>query len=161
MKKMLFCIMIVSLFLCSFSFAKDFDDLDDSHWAYDAVQKMKQDGVINGYEDNTFRPDKKISRGEFAKIFATSLNLLNDDTEDVYFADIDSSHWAYPYAKVLASYINLDEDDEGNYIFNPDGEILREEVAYALANVLCVDAENVDAYLADDFFDSNDIDEEY
>ncbi len=46
------------------------DDGLISDYAYDAVYKLKNKGCINGYEDNTFRPNAGASRAEVAKIIA-------------------------------------------------------------------------------------------
>lgn len=37
------------------------------HWAETAIDKWSQQyGIIQGYEDGTFRPDNSITRGAFA-----------------------------------------------------------------------------------------------
>ena len=48
--------------------AKFADDELIADYAYDAVYKLKNKGCINGYEDNTFRPNAGASRAEVAKI---------------------------------------------------------------------------------------------
>lgn len=48
--------------------AKFADDELIAEYAYDAVYKLKNKGCINGYEDNTFRPNAGASRAEVAKI---------------------------------------------------------------------------------------------
>jgi len=45
-----------------------FTDLNPDHWSYKAVKKMSDIGIISGYEDGSFRPDKLISRAEFTKL---------------------------------------------------------------------------------------------
>ena len=46
-----------------------FEDLADiSDYALDAVALLFEMGVINGYDDNTFRPQNSISRAEASKI---------------------------------------------------------------------------------------------
>jgi hypothetical protein len=41
-----------------------FTDLATSSWCYGYVTSMVSHGFINGYEDNTFRPEKEITRAE-------------------------------------------------------------------------------------------------
>ncbi|MBO7748123.1 S-layer homology domain-containing protein [Paenibacillus sp. MWE-103] len=36
------------------------------HWAADAIQRAVALGIVTGYEDETFRPDRAVTRGEFA-----------------------------------------------------------------------------------------------
>ena len=43
-----------------------FKDVKEGDWYNEAVAWAQRTGVVNGYEDNTFRPDQKISREEMA-----------------------------------------------------------------------------------------------
>ncbi len=43
-----------------------FSDVPEKHWAYDSVKKLVKAGLIDGYDDDTFRGDKTMSRYEFA-----------------------------------------------------------------------------------------------
>ena len=43
-------------------------DVPFVHWAYDAVQKLVDVGVIQGYPDGTFKPGQTVNRAEFLKI---------------------------------------------------------------------------------------------
>ena len=44
----------------------DFKDVAEGEWYTEAVAWAQNTGIVNGYEDNTFRPDQKISREEMA-----------------------------------------------------------------------------------------------
>lgn len=50
-----------------------FSDVPADHWAYDAVESLVADGVIDGYGDDTFRGDKKLTRYEMAKMVARAM----------------------------------------------------------------------------------------
>ena len=39
------------------------------HWAESAITEAARDGILNGYEDGTFRPDQNMTRAEFAAIY--------------------------------------------------------------------------------------------
>jgi len=45
-----------------------FSDVSVSHWAYDEVAEAINEGIVCGYPDGTFRPDNKVSLGEFIKM---------------------------------------------------------------------------------------------
>lgn len=45
-----------------------FPDLPEDHWAYSAVEKMRNDGRVNGFPDGTFKPDELVTRWQFAKM---------------------------------------------------------------------------------------------
>ncbi|MDF2566185.1 MAG: S-layer y domain protein [Massilibacillus sp.] len=55
-------------------FANPFADVQKDHWAYDAVNVLAQDGIIDGYGDGTFKGDKTITRYEMAQIVAKAMN---------------------------------------------------------------------------------------
>ncbi len=46
----------------------DFSDVDRSYWAKDYIIKAVAAGVINGYDDNTFRPEENITYEQAVKI---------------------------------------------------------------------------------------------
>lgn len=45
-----------------------FKDLPISHWAYSSIGKMCDGGIVKGYPDQNFRPDKPVSYGEYIKM---------------------------------------------------------------------------------------------
>lgn len=61
--------------------ANPFSDVPRDHWAYDSVRELADEGVIEGYGDDTFRGDREITRYEMAQMVAKAMakeNLLND-----------------------------------------------------------------------------------
>ena len=50
-----------------------FADVPSKHWAYDALAKLAQVGVVDGYGDGTFRGDRTMSRYEMAQIVARAM----------------------------------------------------------------------------------------
>ena len=56
----------------------NFPDVPDNHWAYEALARMKQNGLLVGYPDGLFRGGRPASRYEMAvAIHATYVNLKN------------------------------------------------------------------------------------
>lgn len=53
-----------------------FKDMTPSNWSYDAVSMMSDRGVINGFEDGTFRPKEKITRAQMAAMMQKMIPLL-------------------------------------------------------------------------------------
>ena len=53
----------------------EFDDLSEAHWAFDDIMSLVETGVLNGYEDGTFKPDNNITHAEMAKIITTAFDL--------------------------------------------------------------------------------------
>ena len=46
------------------------------HWAKSSIEKLVKEEVVNGYDDNTFRPDKKVTREEVAQLIYKYFNKL-------------------------------------------------------------------------------------
>jgi len=46
----------------------NFSDISETSWEYAAVSALQKKGIINGYNDGTFKPSNNVTRAEFAKI---------------------------------------------------------------------------------------------
>ncbi|SDF72527.1 S-layer homology domain-containing protein [Sporolituus thermophilus] len=83
MKKRLLKVAVTTALTVAFAvpaFANPFSDVPAKHWAYDAVNKLAQAGIIDGYGDGTFRGDKTMTRYEMAQIVAKAMTKsLNAD----------------------------------------------------------------------------------
>lgn len=101
--------------------AADFSDVADTSAYYEAITNLVEDGVINGYEDGTFKPDNTITRAEFSKLLATSsaptgtqFNATNTQFPDV--ADsTSSSAWAIPYIAYAVGTGAINGYDDGTF----------------------------------------------
>lgn len=47
---------------------KLFPDIEKNHWAYEAVEELTKQGLLEGYPDGTFRGDRMMTRYEFAQL---------------------------------------------------------------------------------------------
>ncbi|HHW47085.1 MAG TPA: S-layer homology domain-containing protein [Clostridiaceae bacterium] len=54
-----------------------FKDVLQKHWAYKTIKVAFKRGIINGYEDNTFRPNEKVNFAEAQSILLRVLNYGN------------------------------------------------------------------------------------
>lgn len=50
--------------------ATPFSDVPENHWAYQAVQSLAADGLVEGYPDGNFKGDRPLTRYEMAVIVA-------------------------------------------------------------------------------------------
>lgn len=50
-----------------------FTDVSKKHWAYQNIQTLIANNLTNGYPDNTFQPDKNITRAEFASLLERTM----------------------------------------------------------------------------------------
>ncbi len=94
-----------------------FSDLSQEHWAYNEIIALLNKGLMQGYEDGTFRPENDITRAEVITVinkilgrkplpsYVKSLNFNP-------FSDLDSGKWYY--VDVLEATITHDYFLNGN-----------------------------------------------
>ncbi len=75
-----------------------FKDVPTNHFYYNAIMTAASSGLVNGYEDETFRPDNTITRAEVVTVInrllglkATARNISEENIENE-FVDI-GTHW--------------------------------------------------------------------
>jgi hypothetical protein len=133
MKKVLSLVLVIAMVLSSmsFAFAGTFEDVTGDY--EDAVNALSALGVINGYEDGTFRPEKTITRAELAKILVEALGYgelvagANSNFSDT------QNHWANGYVAIAAG--------TGLVVGYPDGTFLPDKaVTYDEALTMVVRA---------------------
>jgi len=64
----------------AFAAANPFVDVPAKHWAYDAVTKLAQAGILDGYGDGTYRGERLATRYEMAQ--ATAKAMARADKAD-------------------------------------------------------------------------------
>ncbi|MEE0746964.1 S-layer homology domain-containing protein [Evtepia sp.] len=100
----------------------DYTDVPADAWYNNAVSTLSNAGILDGYEDGTFRPDGNITRAEFATITARFLEASYDGGNR--FPDIDG-HWAAEYINEAANAGIVDGYEDGT--FRPQQNITRAE----------------------------------
>lgn len=66
--------------------ANPFSDVPKSHWAYNAVEKLVNKGILTGFSDGVFKGDKVLTRYELAMIMARF--YANADTKNIASSDM-------------------------------------------------------------------------
>ncbi len=110
-----------------------FVDVDQGQWAYQAIETLNAKGIINGYPDRRFYPDRSVSRYEAAKMLVSSFNLPIANIRYSTLADMRKDDWAAPYVESILPY--LPPRDTINKIFLGQTPATREEVAVAIAKL--------------------------
>lgn len=77
-----------------------FPDVDIGKWFGTAVNALAQSGVLNGYKDGTFLPNRTITRAEFVTALYGCFSL---DAGSASFSDVPETHWAYRYIAAATS----------------------------------------------------------
>lgn len=118
--------------LRQYEFQGRFRDVSQRHWANRYVNWASETGVVNGFEDKTFRPDRAVSRQDMAKMVVSFANATGRKLPAVNSAASfrDQSKIAgYAASSVRicqqAGVINGYEDNT----FRPTGTAIRAEAA--------------------------------
>jgi prefoldin subunit 5 len=53
-------------------------DVPPGHWAYQSIEQLVQLGIIEGYPDGTFRPNRTMTRAEFAQAIARAYRNIDE-----------------------------------------------------------------------------------
>ena len=61
----------------AFAAPTTFTDVPAKHWSYDAVSYLSKAGIIDGYNDSTFRGDKTMTRYEMSQIVYKAMQNQN------------------------------------------------------------------------------------
>lgn len=83
------------LFLFSSLPAFAFSDTADYPWK-ESIGSLQLNGVIEGYSDNTFRPEEEINRAEFLKVLMEGLEI-SPALEKKCFKDLKGDEWFAGY----------------------------------------------------------------
>lgn len=118
------------------------------HWAQDSVMKLMEAGIISGYQDGSFKPERRISRAEFTVMLVKALKLKTGGGK--VFADT-ATHWAQDSIATAAAHGIISGYDENH--FGPDDLVTREQAALIVTRA--TQAENSDGEL--NFTDSEQI----
>ncbi len=116
------------------TYTQTFSDVPMNHWAFEYIAEMVSKGVISGYPDGMFRPDRQVTRGEFAKLISVASGLPVKTTGVSSFYDVNTDDWYSPYieaAKDLLTGYNI----AGKAIYNPETVVIREDIAIAMVKM--------------------------
>lgn len=119
-----------------------YPDVDSSRWSAAKIQWAKENDIVAGYPDGSFKPDTPVTRAELlavlqnAALFAktkqgeTAAELVTNK-EPVNFSDI-SGHWGAETIQTMSAYCGVASPyKEIGDSFNPDTSAERDYAAAA------------------------------
>lgn len=117
----------------------------ENRWSTSFIKNLLDKKIINGYEDGTFRPEKNMTRGEFATILSKYLDMEGKsyNSNNVNVIDIEGN-WAQKGIENVIKYGFMSGYPDNT--FKPNNLITRGEVVSTIA---LIDG----AYKAKDFTD--------
>lgn len=128
--------------------AKKFKDVSTGTWYNSAVSALTANGIVNGYSDGTFRPEKAVTRAEFL-VLALRFSRTPTETAGKYFSDVPVSHWAANYIQTAVRNGFISGYSDGS--FRPDIQITRAEAVTMLNRITgrnqCVMSDNINSFV--------------
>lgn len=129
MKRILFIILTVVQLLTVTAFA---DGIQLTDAQKDDLYNL---GIMTGDENGDLRLNDNITRAEAAKMICVAGNIyLPSNNGEKIFDDVDADHWAYRY--IYAAKENKIINGDGNENFNPENNIVNEEIVKMLVCLL-------------------------
>ena len=115
-----------------FKTTNSFCDVKPGSWYNIAVSTLANAGVINGYADGSFKPDKCITRAELVKLITAMYG--EDATAVCSFTDVSAGSWYYSAAATAGKNGWILGD--GGSAFRPNDSMSRAEAVTFLNRVL-------------------------
>ena len=130
---LLLVLVLATALLSPVAAAKGFSDTR-GHWGEKAINRWVELGLTAGYGDGTFRPDRMLTRGEFAALMCSLLGLSEQAANR--FGDLPADMWYTPYILSCVNAGILGGTDVGA---EPESPVTREQAAVILARALAID----------------------
>lgn len=86
MKKLLCSILLCALLLSFPASAKTFSDVPAVEWFYSYVTQLSEKGIVDGFEDGTFRPGGTVKYGEALKLILLAAGYPAQPGNEVHWA---------------------------------------------------------------------------
>ncbi|MBP1965349.1 S-layer homology domain-containing protein [Paenibacillus aceris] len=114
----------------------DFADADSiPQWASAGISAAVAAGIVDGYDDNTFRADNQINRAEMTALVVRALKLDVSSAAALTFSDQDQiPDWAAPYVATSVK-AGLIQGRDGN-LFAPLEQTTRAEAVTLILNAI-------------------------
>lgn len=140
MKKFLCLVMACVCILSTTVFAAETSLKDIKGTKYeDAVEMLVSFGIVNGFEDSTYRPNDSVTRVQLAKMLTLAMGVSEDEVKAaskkfLNFSDVLSSHWGYGYIKIASDRGLVNGYPDGT--FAPDAKVSYAEAITMFLRVL-------------------------
>jgi len=79
-----------------------FKDVQEGYWAKEPIELLATLGIVGGYPNGTFQPDRIINRAELTALLVRAKNPGTPEAVDTSFSDVPRKHWASYFIKLGA-----------------------------------------------------------
>lgn len=111
-----------------------FDDLDSVEWAYKDIAELYENGIVNGYNEYSFKPEYPVTREQFVKMLVCAMNYENEIAEDSGFSDVSADGWYEKFVNI--AYAKGLINGVGENKFGTGENISRQDMAVIIYNAI-------------------------
>ncbi|WP_240376993.1 S-layer homology domain-containing protein [Bacillus piscicola] len=129
-RKGVFVLVTFLLFTSAAMAGGGFSDVGGEFWAKSNIEYLKDEGIISGYGDGTFAPNKEVKRSQVAKMLSEALDLELENRPDPGFTDINRDFTGYDYIAATAAEGIFGGKKDGS--FSPNAIMTRAQMAAVL-----------------------------
>ena len=133
-KRIIGVLLTLTMVLSSSVFALTFPDVSEKDTNQEAIDVLSSLGIIKGYEDGQFKPDKGVTRAELTSLLMRMLNLSITGTSvaDSGYTDVANNHWAVYDIKTASAMEIIKGYGDGR--FGPEDSVTYEQ---AVKMIVC------------------------
>lgn len=124
-----------------------FNDLKNYSWAGGAVEKLYNDGIINGRGGGIFAPEDFVTRAEFTQMIIKALGFVQEELDYDRFADVSEGDW-YSKSVLSAEKLNI-VNGISEDLFGADENITRQDAAVIAYRATRYTPINIDSNIED------------
>lgn len=110
------------------------------HWAEITIVKAIKDGIVSGYPDTSFKPNKKVTRAEFAVMLMNGLKPVGEGAKLAFTDENGIDTWAKNAVAQAVKAGFIQGYDDGT--FRPNEPITRTEMASMIAGAMNLKADS-------------------
>ncbi len=110
-----------------------FNDLV-GHWSAPFVETLAEKGLVKGFLDGTFKPDRQVTRAEFAALIAAAFVETDATRPGQIFPDVATDFWAAKAIRQAQMQGFVSGFPDGS--FRPNAPMTRVQAVVALVNGL-------------------------
>ncbi|MEO0406734.1 MAG: DUF3747 domain-containing protein, partial [Cyanobacteria bacterium P01_A01_bin.135] len=104
-----------------------YPDVESARWSAAKIQFARDNNIVSGYQDGTFRPAQTVTRAEMMAILRRAAEFAQSDQTTLWptqtaadFSDLNG-HWASPVVNQMSSYCGVASPlNETGTAFFPD-----------------------------------------
>ena len=104
-----------------------FTDVPKTHQYYGPIAALVEAGIVDGYDDKTFKPGNPITRAHMAKMLQNGFGLQEEKFGNSPFTDVKATHWYADHVQALITH----EITTGTTptTFSPNANVTRGQMA--------------------------------